>query len=489
MKETFRTIHLHKRSTVNQKLFTVNRQLYTAPLLRLALIAALPLLMLAACTTDGGRRAVYQSVLDCAQQQNVSFDSITNVDSIQLAADFFDRHGTPNERMRAHYLLGCAYRDMGDAPRALEYYQEATERADTLSKDCDFRLLCKIHCQMADAFSKQYMSDYELTEQQKAVSYARRCHDQHLEVGVREHFSNILYQQGKYDSALVECERVSNIYLQLGDTMSANSALGPATLVLLYKKDYAKARFYLNLMETNSNVYDKSISHESQAALLNACWGNLLLGEGKGDSARYFFSRGLEMSNDDNSKLVNLKGMYDSFLFSDNRDSIAKYAILYSNVNDSIHASLSTQSMQRIKSQYVFRQYERMAENEKRKSMTLELFLLSVVLAVTVVLFLAYHLLTRYKRKKETEIRAVNIMYVQTLQQYYKTRHELEYLRGMNGKQMQKIEEKESEILILQQKIAEYQIDKQRPELWDLEPVAADVRWICNPPKNEYMNL
>ena len=172
-------------------------------------------------------------------------------------------------------------------------------------------------------------------------------------------------------------------------------------------------------METNSNVYDKSISHESQAALLNACWGNLLLGEGKGDSARYFFSRGLEMSNDDNSKLVNLKGMYDSFLFSDNRDSIAKYAILYSNVNDSIHASLSTQSMQRIKSQYVFRQYERMAENEKRKSMSLELFLLSVVLAVTVVLFLAYHLLTRYKRKKEKEMETL--------------REKLSLLRGNDG--------------------------------------------------------
>ena len=35
-------------------------------------------------------------------------------------ASYYDRHGTPNERMAAHYLLGCAYRDMGEAPMALQ---------------------------------------------------------------------------------------------------------------------------------------------------------------------------------------------------------------------------------------------------------------------------------------------------------------------------------------------------------------------------------
>ena len=63
------------------------------------------LLALLGCTTES-RRAEMEAVLDRAQQQNLDYDSITNVDSIALATEFFDRHGTPNEQMRAHYLLG-----------------------------------------------------------------------------------------------------------------------------------------------------------------------------------------------------------------------------------------------------------------------------------------------------------------------------------------------------------------------------------------------
>ena len=33
--------------------------------------------------------------------------------------DYYDRHGNANERMRAHYLLGRVYHDMGEAPQAL----------------------------------------------------------------------------------------------------------------------------------------------------------------------------------------------------------------------------------------------------------------------------------------------------------------------------------------------------------------------------------
>lgn len=30
-------------------------------------------------------------------------------------AAYYDSHGNTNEQMEAHYLLGCAYRDMGES--------------------------------------------------------------------------------------------------------------------------------------------------------------------------------------------------------------------------------------------------------------------------------------------------------------------------------------------------------------------------------------
>ena len=45
-------------------------------------------------------------------------DSLFTTDSVMLkVAEYYDRHGSANERMQAHYTLGCAYRDMGNAPR------------------------------------------------------------------------------------------------------------------------------------------------------------------------------------------------------------------------------------------------------------------------------------------------------------------------------------------------------------------------------------
>ena len=67
-------------------------------------------------------------------------DTVFRSDSLQLIlTDYYDNHGTPNERMLAHYLLGRAYADMGDAPKALKCYQEAAECADTTSLGCDWR--------------------------------------------------------------------------------------------------------------------------------------------------------------------------------------------------------------------------------------------------------------------------------------------------------------------------------------------------------------
>ena len=57
-------------------------------------------------------------------------------DSVMLeVVDYYEHHGSANDRMLAYYVLGCVYRDMHEAPLALEYYNKATEQADTTVKD------------------------------------------------------------------------------------------------------------------------------------------------------------------------------------------------------------------------------------------------------------------------------------------------------------------------------------------------------------------
>ena len=69
---------------------------------------------------SSGRRSAMLAVLDEADSLNRSYVPITSDSLLKEASTCFDHHGTPNERLRAHYLLGCAYRDMGEAPHAIE---------------------------------------------------------------------------------------------------------------------------------------------------------------------------------------------------------------------------------------------------------------------------------------------------------------------------------------------------------------------------------
>lgn len=90
---------------------------------------------------------------------------------------YFDRRGNANERMRAKYILGRTYADMGELPRALETYYQAADCADTTASDCDFAKLSRIHAQSADIFHKQIQPRSELKELRLAEYYAKKGND------------------------------------------------------------------------------------------------------------------------------------------------------------------------------------------------------------------------------------------------------------------------------------------------------------------------
>ena len=95
------------------------RQLLAIPLL---------LLTLCCCTTERHRTAMRQG-LDSLNQRNRTDQPFT-VQEADSFVRFFDRHGTANDRLLAHYLLGRAYYEAGEAPMALECYHDAIECAD-----------------------------------------------------------------------------------------------------------------------------------------------------------------------------------------------------------------------------------------------------------------------------------------------------------------------------------------------------------------------
>ncbi|MCR4914711.1 MAG: hypothetical protein K6A96_03045 [Prevotella sp.] len=79
----------------------------------LSVLLLLLVAVLAACSGDGSQM---RAQLEELERQNRADSVMTNDSLAEQLVKYFDRHGTPNERMRAHYILGRTYADMGRHP-------------------------------------------------------------------------------------------------------------------------------------------------------------------------------------------------------------------------------------------------------------------------------------------------------------------------------------------------------------------------------------
>ena len=122
------------------------------------------------CTSEGERQHMAQIIAE-ADSLNRNYIPLTSDSLLLEACQYYDRFGSPNERMKAHYLLGCVYRDLGEAPRAIECYQDAVACADTTDSDCDFQKLGCIYSQMGIIYHKLLLLSEEIESRRLASHF------------------------------------------------------------------------------------------------------------------------------------------------------------------------------------------------------------------------------------------------------------------------------------------------------------------------------
>lgn len=222
------------------------------PSLRLLTLAVPLLLLLAACSPGRHERMVRQlSSLHALNQA----DSLLTDDSLaQALADYFDRHGTPNEQMEAYYLLGRTHADRGEAPAALAAYHDAIDRADTAAADCDYSQLCRVYAQMADVFYKQNLLSYQMECLNKSISYALKGRDTLMALNSYGHKMVCYGRLGMTDSVIVLGERLYRQYTLIGYPQIGAQYYGFTIKRYLAKGEYEKAKECMDAYENGSGI-------------------------------------------------------------------------------------------------------------------------------------------------------------------------------------------------------------------------------------------
>ena len=414
-------------------------------LLPILLVVAL---VVAACT---GNRPRYERVLQRAHEQNQAYDSITNVDSLRLAADYFDRHGTPNERMRAHYLLGCAYRDMGDAPRALESYHDAADRADTTSRDCDYGLLMRVHAQTANILTLQYLPLQALEEFDYAGHLALIANDSLSYLSLMSNKANCYYELGNADSIIAHGENLFKLYCTLGDSTSAAYAITPYLNIVIEKGNWKEVGKWLPY---TSRYLDPARTEAN--AMFDYYWACFYMHNEEKDSALLYLHRMLEKNSNLNHQIIAYQSLAKLYKQIGNKDSALLYEDLYCAANDSSMKDMATEQLGQMQALYNYSDMQRQASAQTKRAKRaqfLSFMLLFVLFFVSVV---ASFWLKHNKKMRIIEQKKENSRYNDLLLRHNNTIKDLQLLKSNYSNVSNLVVQKESELKELQSLLAEY---------------------------------
>lgn len=405
----------------------------------LLLVFAL-LMTMVCCTTEADRNRM-RANLDSLNQRNRTDQPFT-VQDVKPLVQFFDDHGTANDRLLAHYLLGRAYYEAGEAPMALECYHDAVDCADTTAIDCDYALLARVYGQIATVFYYQGLYREQLNFERLSVKYAWKGNDTLLALRNYEQISLAYKNLGMPDSAILVIDDVEPKYEQYGYPVNAAIALGLITKTLVEHGEYHKAKSYMDIYESKSGLFDKYGSIAQGREIYYKSKGVYFLHTNKLDSAEYYFRKELRDGKDFNNQNAGAKGLAELYQKLHCPDSVAKYSQYAYAMSDSLYAHKTTQTVERMQAMYDYTRHQKIAiqekENAANEKAKRQFSIAMLFLVVAVASYIIYRMYAEKKRKQA--------QYIRNLEELEQTQTEVLQLRA-HAEEYEELIAKKEELL------------------------------------------
>ena len=431
-----------------------------------------------------------------AKARNKAYVPFTSDSVMTVVADYYDRHGTANEQVEAHYLLGCVYRDLGEAPKALAAYHDAVECADTTAADCDYGLLSRLHAQMSSLSHHMQLPYEALEEARKAESMSILANDSLIQLDSKMLRADAYSLLGNADSLIALSEYVSSRYLQYGDTLYSVLYLKQAINGYLRKG-------WLDSAKEAIDTYERFLIDKPNHIIVsskknfNVIKAQYYLQHHQNDSALYYYQQASYMATTPEERLNVLRGFTHYYIGVGNADSALKYTDLYVSTDDSVYRTSVRDNFAKMHSLYNYERHQRKAERAEHQLSELRYrFMVAVFLTIIFITLLLLYV----KKKREMlrrDYQALNTKYVESLNEYTASKKETELLKEAKDSDEQlinqlkqekavdadtiakltrkiernkaKIRQNEENIQKQASAIAEFQKDKKRPDQWNME--------------------
>ena len=336
-----------------------------------------------------------------ADAMNKAYIPFTTDSVLKQVVRYYDRLGSNNEQLRARYLLGCAYRDMGEAPAAINAWEEAVDCADTLSRECDYNTLYRVYGQMANVFLAQQLSTQEIEAYRKYSLYALKAGNTYAYIRGKEFMIQPYYQQQDTAAVFRITEETRNLYLEQGMTEAAARVYPIAISVLVQYGMYERADSLMRIFESQSGLFDSSHNIAREYLPYYQSKGLYYLGVEKPDSAEFYFRELIATGH----LMKGYRGLKALYQYLQMTDSISLYSDLYDNALHKAFSQIDAQATQQTADLFNYKRNERLATSKTNESHRLRNTLILTTIGLLTLSFVLYWFLFRLRRESKTVLR------------------------------------------------------------------------------------
>lgn len=409
--------------------------------------SALTLLRSMSFSSTPDRMYHYLLLADAA---NKCYDTLPSDTILQEVADFYDRHGSANEQVRAHYMLGCAYRDMGEAPYALDCFHTAIDHADTTASNCNYRLLMSVYGQMADLFHRQNLPQDEIWATEQAGKFFLAYGDtigyiRNIELKAKAY--GILNDTLKVIELIKESQQ---LYIDYGyPYMAIRENIIPIHYCV-EKNELEKAQTLMQEYERKSRLFDDQGDIAKGREAYYYIKGRYFIKKNRLDSAEYYMRKLLVRGNEIDA----FRGLLTIYQQKKNTDSIVKYARMYEDAVDTLNNRKRTEVVGQMSSMYNYQRFQQIADEETRKAERARLNSFIILLYSLFLIITLYYIFVRLRKKKNQRIMQLSQDYRQSILEFNKVSDELEKIRQ---KDTTLLKDKQNEVESLREKVLLFQ--------------------------------
>ena len=407
---------------------------------------------------DASRKVAMKCRMLMAKAQNKLYLSMPTDSIFQEVVDYYDSKGTDNEKMQAYYLLGCVYRDHKDAPKAMMSYKKAIECADTLRKECDYKVLFGIYGQMADIYRYQYLHKQSIECYKKYSYYAAKANNMASYIQGFELIASEYYALGDTLKAVEQIKKGYRQYKAHDMRQDAAQMLPTLIYVCLQRAQYQQAHYYMDIYEKESGLFDKNNNILTGREHYYKAKGMYFLGINRIDSAEYYYRKLGRYG----FKYETAQGLLAIYRICLNSDSIKKYSVLCEQEMDKILNGTQANAVVQAASLYDYSRLQQKINKEKLSKVRNKYLAILFVFILSLVFIILVRHYKRIKRKMAEELNKANKDYVMIAQKMKKACEDLKML------QVDKeafIQQKQEEVSSLQATLHKY---KEKYDLLDL---------------------